>query len=80
MMPRLILTQAADWLAHRAEIGGVALHELNALELRFLFALDFDLALPRDLYALRARRRLRRPSSAAAVAPHATAHSQCDWA
>ncbi len=58
------------------KIGGVALRELNALELHFLFTLDFDLALPPDLYALRARRLLRRPSSTAAVAPPATAQRQ----
>jgi hypothetical protein len=28
---------------HRAQIGGITLEELNALELDFLFAIDFDL-------------------------------------
>jgi hypothetical protein len=45
----------ADRLARRAMIGGIPLAELNALELDFLFAIDFDLALPTDLYARRAR-------------------------
>ena len=39
-------------------------------------ALDFDLSLPPDLYALRARLLLRHPSSVAAVAPPATAQRQ----
>jgi hypothetical protein len=42
-------------------IGGIPLAELNALELQFLFALNFDLALSPDLYARRARALL--PSS-----------------
>ena len=71
----IILRREADRLARRAKIGGVALPELNALELRFLFALDFDLALPPDCYARRTRRLLRR-SSSSTVAPPSTAQSQ----
>jgi len=36
----------------RAEIGGLPLRELNQLELEFLFALDFDLAVHPQHYAL----------------------------
>jgi hypothetical protein len=49
----------------RAEIGGLPLRELNHLELEFLFALDFDLALPSSEYSRCAAALL----AAAAAAP-----------
>jgi len=51
-----------------AEIGGIPLRELNQLELEFLFALDFDLALPSAEYS-RCAAALLSSSAAAAAAP-----------
>ena len=55
--------------ARRAEIGGIPLAELNSLELEFLFALDFDLALPPAVYSSTTHRLLLCPATAAADGP-----------
>ena len=67
-LPKYLLRDESDVSSHddrRAQIGGLSLSELNALELEFLFAVDFDLGLhpsdyaacTADLAAFAARRR-----------------------
>ncbi len=46
------MSYTVDSAACRAEIGGLPLRELNQLELEFLFALDFDLSVHPQDYAL----------------------------
>ncbi len=60
------MSSAPDLLDRTAQIGGLSLSELNSLELQFLFALDFNLALSPDHYARRVRLLLLRSPSAAA--------------
>ena len=44
------LARTVILFSHRAQIGGIHVRELNALELDFLFMMDFNLSLHPDLY------------------------------
>jgi hypothetical protein len=57
----------------RADIGGIPLWELNALELRFLFAVDFDLNISPAEYARLTQRLLRFAAHHQSPAPPAAA-------
>ncbi len=48
---RLVAHLKCSVYHYRAQIGGIALEELNALELDFLFAIDFDLGVHPADYA-----------------------------
>ncbi len=70
--------ERSDSISHRrAEIGGTPLAELNALELDFLFAIDFDLgvhpadfaACTADLRVFAAARRIPDPAAPSRQAP-----------
>jgi hypothetical protein len=59
--------------AHWARIGGITSAEMNALELEFLSALDWALAIPSDVYA-----RYRHELLLHALTPHAQCACGCN--